>query len=85
VGFPIPIGGGVEFSWDSYILSGLCMEKNGFLYEINNKKGFCNIQRTKNCDAGRGDIPQKNIETRMASSFCKEFPRADICQEEKNP
>lgn len=58
-----------------------CMVKDGFVYTLSNTPP-CEQPATKNYSACQPDavIPTRSVERRLNSVFCKQYPRAQVCQ-----
>lgn len=80
-GFPDPFRGTAEgYPLDTTILAGLCMERDGFLYEVDGQAGWCRRQDAGLCNARRSDIPSRSEGRRLKSPYCKQYPSVMACK-----
>ncbi|MDR2239546.1 MAG: hypothetical protein LBE33_03820 [Zoogloeaceae bacterium] len=63
------------------IIADRCMTKNGYIYL--GSYDPCSYSYGKNlpgCWLPATEIPDRDISKRLNSKFCKEFPKAQVCQ-----
>lgn len=79
-GFLLP-----KLPFNDFLLVVICMKNSGF---TNSEfKNTCNHPSAKNLPACKSDtaIPERSIENRLNSPFCKLIPKAKICQPDYEP
>lgn len=68
---------------DSFIVAGLCMERNDFSYKAFGAIGWCRyiniLSHNNSCNNNRTDIPIRSVERRLKSPYCKQYPRSPPC------
>ena len=56
-----------------------CMENSGFVYS--SRFGtFCKQQPNLSACQLNAVIPERSVQRRLESRFCKKYPKADVCQ-----
>lgn len=79
-GFSDPFIGRIDGKYDQFVLAGLCMEKDGFRFRVDDREGFCNgMKKSDNCNNDR-QVPARSVERRLSGHYCRQFPAVEACQ-----
>jgi hypothetical protein len=79
-GYPTPFSADVSITTDEEVAKmQRCMEKSGFIHK-GNFGTFCQQYTALQACQFNAVIPERSVQRRLESRFCKKYPKADVCQ-----